>query len=79
MALNQISSYLDTNGILDDFSFRPQSASQHKNCSCKYINTDAGKITVLVLLNLSAAFDTVDTLRQAGKLGWALRNSPELV
>ena len=46
------------------------------------LNTDSGKVSVLVLLDLSAAFDTVRSqyiVEQFGNLGRTQRNSPEMV
>ncbi len=60
---NQLNKYLNSNGYLDNFQsgFR----EHHSTALIKIINdirlnSDSGKISVLVLLDLSAAFDTVD-------------------
>ncbi len=66
---NQLNNYLNTNGYLDNFQFHFQSGFQlHRSTETALIkiihdiclNTDSGKISALVILDLSAVFDTVD-------------------
>ncbi len=62
---NQLNNYLNSNGYLDNFQscFRVRHSTETElikimNDIC--FNSDSGKISVPVLLDLSAAFDTVD-------------------
>ncbi len=66
---NQLNNYLNTNGYLDNFQFHFQSGFQlHRSTETALIkiihdiclNIDSGKISALVILDLSAVFDTVD-------------------
>ncbi|XP_016116988.1 LOW QUALITY PROTEIN: RNA-directed DNA polymerase from mobile element jockey-like [Sinocyclocheilus grahami] len=65
VVFNQLNKYLNSNGCLDNFQsgFRPHHSTETAlikiiNDIC--LNVDSGKISMLVLLDLSDAFDTVD-------------------
>ena len=62
---NQLTSFLTLNNCLDNFQsgFRANHSTESglaKVTSDIRLNTDSGKSSILVLLDLSAAFDTVD-------------------
>ncbi len=64
IVFNQLNNYLNSNGYLDNFSsgFRAHHSTETaliKIINDVHFNTDSGKISVLVLLDLSAAFDNV--------------------
>ncbi len=62
---NQLNKYLNSNGYLDNFQsgFRAHHSTETALIEIMNdirLNSDFGKISMLVLLDLSAAFDTVD-------------------
>ncbi len=65
VVFNQLNKYLNSNGYLDNFhsGFRAHHSTETvliKIINDIRFNSDSGKISVLVLLDLSAAFDTVN-------------------
>ncbi len=65
VVFNQLNKYLNSNGYLDNFQSGLRVHHSTETVLIKIINyirliSDTGKISVLVLLDLSDAFDTVD-------------------
>lgn len=73
MVCDQLSSYLDQHNVFDKFQsgFRKHHSTETallKVSSDIMMSADSGKCTVLVLLDLSSAFDTVDHQVLLGRL-----------
>ncbi len=65
VVFNQLNNYLNSNGYLDNFQsgFRVHHSTETaliKIINDIRLNSDSGKISVLVLQDISASFDTVD-------------------
>ncbi len=65
VVFNQLNKYLNSNGYLDNFQSGIRAHHSTETALINIINdirlnSDTGKLMVLVLLDLSAAFDTVD-------------------
>ncbi len=87
IVFNQLNNYFNSNEYLDNFQsgFRVHHSTETaliKIINDIRFNSDSGKISVLVLLDLSAAFDTVDhnillerLENWVGFLGWHLNGS----
>ena len=65
VVFNQLSDFLNSSGLFDKFQsgFRPHHRTETaliRVLNDIRLNTDSGKVSVLVMLDLSAAFDTVD-------------------
>ncbi len=87
IVFNQLNNYLNSNEYLDNFQsgFRVHHSTETaliKIINDIRFNSDSGKISVLVLLDLSAAFDTVDhniLLERLEKLGRAFWVGTQMV
>ncbi len=67
VVFNQLNKYFNPNGYLDNFQSGIRAHHSTETALINIINnirrnSDTGKIMVLVLLDLSAAFDTVDNI-----------------
>ncbi len=65
VVFNQLNNYLNSNGYLDNFQSGFRAHHSTETALIKIINdirfnSDSGKISVLVLQDISASFDTVD-------------------
>ncbi len=65
VVLSQLASYLDMNAVIDMFQSGIRSLHSTESALLKVFNyiflaVDSGKVVILILLDLTAAFDTVD-------------------
>lgn len=65
VVLAQLASYLDTNAVIDMFQWGFRSLHSTESALLKAFDyilfaVDSGKVVILTLLNLTAAFDTTD-------------------